>query len=205
MSEKRKLHHLYVALRRFNTIYLLIAIVLFLSIGLYSLRQNNLTALQLRDKVIAADEQNGDVETALRELRQFVYSHMNTDLASGPSAIRPPIQLKYRYERLLAAEKTRVSQQNEKIYTDAQATCEKQFPNGLSGSGRIPCIQDYVAKNGVTEQPIQDSLYKFDFVSPRWSADLAGISLLISGILIVLLLVRLILGWWLKDNLHNHL
>ncbi len=205
MSEKRKLHHLYVNLSRFKTGYLIVVIVVSLGVGLYSLRQNNMVALRLRDKVLKVDEQNGDVELALRELRQYVYSHMNTDLASGPSAIRPPVQLKYRYERLLAAEKDRVSKQNEKIYTDAQAFCEKRFPKGLSGSGRIPCIQDYVADRGVVEQPIQDSLYKFDFVSPRWSFDVAGICLMIATFFSIILIVRIMLGWWLKRELHDHL
>lgn len=205
MSDKRKLHHLYVRLRSFKTVYLVVAIVIFLGISLYSLRQNNLTALRLRDKVLKVDEQNGDVEAALKELRQYVYAHMNTDLASGPSAIRPPIQLKYRYERLVAAEKDKVSKQNEKIYTDAQADCEAKFPKGLSGSGRIPCIQDYVSKHGVAEQPIEDSLYKFDFVSPAWSLDVAGISLVITIFLVILLTVRIILNYWLRHQMNDHL
>jgi hypothetical protein len=205
MSQKRKLHHQLVRLRRLKAVYLVIGIVFFLGIGLYSLRQNNLTALRLRDKVLQVDEQNGDVEAALKDLRRYIYSHMNTDLASGPSAIKPPIQLKYRYERLLAAEKDRVSKQNEKMYTEAQAECEKRFPKGLSGSGRIPCIQDYVTKHGIAEQPIQDALYKFDFASPFWSPDIAGISLLIAAILTVLLITRLVLDRWLRNQMNDHL
>lgn len=60
----------------------------------FALRANNLKALELRDNVVAVDKQNGDIEAALRELRTFVYGHMNTNLSSGPNAIKPPIQLK---------------------------------------------------------------------------------------------------------------
>jgi hypothetical protein len=138
--------------------------------------------IRLRDAVYQADEKNGDVETSLRHLREHVYAHMNTDLAGGANAIRPPIQLKHRYERLVAAEKAKVSTDNSRIYSDAQVDCERRFPQGLSGSNRIPCIQEYVASKGVTEKPIPDALYKFDFVSPRWSPDWAGWSLVLVGV-----------------------
>jgi hypothetical protein len=201
---KRYLHHVHKRLSLLKVWYLLIAVIIFGGITLYALRQNNVQAIRLRDRVLQVDQVDGDVEAALKELREFVYSHMNADLAVGPSAIRPPIQLKYRYERLLAAEKERVSKENEKIYTNAQAICEKQFPVGLSGSGRIPCIQDYVAKQGVTERSIPDSLYKFDFTSPRWSSDLAGWGLVITFALSIILLVRLILDFWIKRRLSEH-
>lgn len=202
---KRYLHHVRTKLSPIKSVYLLIAAVFFLVLGLYSARQNNLTAISLRDQVLKADQENGDTEKALRELREYMYSHMNTELASGPSAIRPPIQLKYRYERLVAAEKERVSAQNETIYNDAQRICEQRFPVGLSGSGRIPCIQEYVASRGEKEQPIPDSLYKFDFTSPRWSPDVAGWSLLISALLFMIFLVRLVLDIWLKNQLSDHM
>jgi hypothetical protein len=145
--------------------------------SVFGLRSNNLAALSLRDNVLKVDQQNGDVETALRQLRIYVYAHMNTDLTSGPNAIKPPIQLKYRYDRLVAIEKDRVSSVNAKVYNDAQTTCEQLFPHGLSGGGRVPCIQDYVTAHGAKEKTIVDALYKFDFASPVWSSDLAGWSL----------------------------
>jgi protein tyrosine phosphatase len=62
----------------------------------------------LRDKLLVVDQQDGDVELALRELREHIYSHMNSEL--GGSNVQQPIQLKYRYERLVNAEKVRVTQ-----------------------------------------------------------------------------------------------
>ena len=150
-------------------------------ISIYALRQNNLHMIQLRNNVYTTDKDGGDVEGALRQLREYVYSHMNTDLASGPNAIKPPIQLKYTYQRLQEA-----SQQgsgsgavsNDTIYTDAQTYCQQLFPHGLSGSGRIPCIDQYISSHNLKQpQTVDTSLYQFDFVAAKWSPDLAGWSL----------------------------
>lgn len=202
---KRSLHHLWTKFRPAQAIYFLAAAVVFFIIGVVALRQNNLTAIRLRDEVLKVDEQNGDVEAALRRLREHVYSHMNSELGGGASNVQQPIQLKYRYERLVTAEKERVSSVNEQIYNDAQEECERRFPAGLSGGNRIPCIEAYVSSRNAKEQPIPDSLYKFDFVSPRWSPDVAGISLALSALFVLLFIVRLGLERWLKHRLAGHM
>lgn len=161
------------------------ALLLFVT-AIFALRANNQRMLELREAVFAADEQDGDVETALRNLREHVYAHMNTDLAAGENAIRPPIQLKYRYERLAAAEQEKLKVgSNGDIYAQAQTYCEQKFPSGFSGSNRLPCIREYLDTHGaapVEDVSIPEDLYKFDFVSPRWSPDLAGLSI-VGGVL----------------------
>lgn len=188
-------------MRPVSTWYFLTLFIISASVSIYALRSNNLRMIELRDAVVQADKQNGDTEAALRNLREYVHAHMNTDLASGPNAIRPPIQLKYRYERLVAAEKQRVAAQNAEIYTVAQEVCERRFPAGLSGGSRVPCIEQYVTQNGVREQPIPEGLYKFDFVSPFWSPDLAGWSLVASAIFLLLGLFRFGMERWIKSEL----
>jgi hypothetical protein len=158
---------------------LILAVVSFV-VFIFAYRNNNLVMVELREEVFLADREGGDVEEPLRRLREHVHSHMNTDLAPTDSAVRPPIQLKYRYEALVEEEMKRVSDRNEEIYTNAQVFCEQRFPGSLTQSGRIPCIEEYVDRNGVEFEPIPESLYKFDFVSPRWSPDLAGFSLVVS-------------------------
>lgn len=190
-------------LHRFNVMIPLTIAIIASIVCVFALRANNLRALELRDNVLKVDQQDGDIETALRELRTFIYGHMNTNLSSGPNAIKPPIQLKYRYERLVQAEQDRLSAENSKIYSEAQAECEKRFPKGLSGSGRIPCITEYVASKGITENSIPDSMYKFDFVSPSWSPDLAGWSLVVASVAFAIFVVQLILDRWVKAELHD--
>ena len=172
-------------------------------VAIYALRQNNLIMIRLRDTVYTADKNNADVEAALRALRQHIYSHMNSNPSSGANAIKPPIQLKYRYERLVANEKTRAEGANAQVYTAAQNYCENEN-SAFSGRSRVPCIQDYVAKNGVKEKPIDDSLYKYDFISPRLSFDVAGISLIISIFSFLLFLILFGIDRWARWELKRH-
>ena len=182
--------------------YFLGAFLFFAGMAIFALRANNLQAIRLRDQVLSVDEQNGDVEAALKELREYVYAHMNTDLSSG-TGVQQPVQLKYRYERLVAAEKARVEQVNSNIYTAAQAHCEALYPASTSGGPRVPCIEQYVAENGAKEQPIPDALYKFDFEPPRWSPDLAGWSLVLAGIFFVLFVFRFITQRWARFTIRQ--
>lgn len=185
-------------------IWLLLAVAVVSGVvAVYALRANNLKAIELRDAVVQADKQDGDVESALRELRTHIYGHMNTNLSGGSNSISQPIQLKYRYERLVKAEQDRLNKDNKDVYTKAQAICEKQFPVGLSGSGRIPCITDYVSARGVVQKDISEELYKFDFVSPFWSPDLAGWSIVISSVAFALFFLRFGLGKYVQKELKD--
>jgi len=200
---KREWHHWLVRLRPVSYWYFAALFLASGAIALYALRQNNLTAVRMRDNVLEVDKNNGDVETALRELREFTYSHMNARLSSS-TGIYPPIQLKYRYDRLVAAEQERVSGgANQGLYSQAQASCEARYPAGLSGSNRLPCIRQYVDEHGGTDakpQPIPDALYKFDFVSPAWSPDVAGWALVVAGVSLILLVSRVAIGQWIKSR-----
>lgn len=200
---KRKLHRILVLLRPINYWYFIVLFVVSAFVAAYALRQNNIGAIELRDKVLQVDKENGDVETALRELREYTYSHMNSNLASD-TGIYPPIQLKYRYERLLAAEQERAEVDNQDIYTAAQQDCERRFSEGLSGSHRLSCIEEYIDENGHDEakpRTIPEDMYKFDFVAPVWSPDLAGWSIIIAAFSLLLLIARVTAQVWLKHKL----
>lgn len=194
---KRTLHHELRPIRRVKTINYVIFTLLLAVCTVFALRQNNLNMITLRDRVIVADQANRDVETALNNLRSYIYGHMNTSLATSTS-VYPPIQLKGQYDRLVAAEKERVSKANEKIYRSAQNFCEKQNPRDFSGRNRVPCIEKFVSARGEKEQPIPEDLYKFDFVSPNWSSDLAGWLLVATGLMGLLTLIRLGLEMWVR-------
>jgi len=167
----------------------------------YALRANNLHMVELRNAVYTADKDNGDVEGALRNLRSYVYGHMNTGLNSGQNAVYPPIQLKYTYERLSKAQSAGASDSTADIYPQAQKYCEQAIPNGFSGSYRLSCIQAYIKQHGaVTIQTIPKNLYQFDFVSPTWSPDLAGWTLLLT-----IFLILCALATWLYRNVIRHM
>src|SRR3990167_10627617 len=162
-------------------------------VSVYALRQNNLTMVRVRDAVYEADKNGGDVNQALNDLRQHVYSHMNTNLSNGDNAIKPPIQLRYTYERLTS--EAQKAANDEGLYTEAANYCQARIPASVSVSGRsrVSCVQDYILSHGGKRaEPIPTALYQFDFISPTWSPDLAGWSLLVTAILFLTLVAKLI-------------
>jgi hypothetical protein len=192
--DKGKLHHYWIAFRKPSLYVLISATVFFSVLAVYSLRANNLRMLELKQAVYAADEQNGDIEGALQELRSFVNSHMNTQLRS-PDATEPPIQLLNQFNRYIEAEQAKIATQDgNQVYKDAQARCET---GAIPLTARAQCIQEYIVANGgnISQLTIPPKeLYTFDFVSPRWSPDIAGISLVLAILSGILLIVRLIIG-----------
>jgi hypothetical protein len=154
--------------------------------------------VKLRSAVYAADKNNSDINTALNNLRKYVYGHMNTDLASGGNSIKPPIQLKYTYERLQVTEQKRVDEANTNVYTQAQVYCQQQNSTDFSGRNRVPCVTDYVTTHGQKANIVPVALYEYDFVSPVWSPDLAGFSLILSVIFLLAFLAS-----FLMDRLVN--
>lgn len=193
MMDRKYLHHLWTRIRVVKTWYLLAACLVFALIAVAALRNNYTGMTRLREAVYQADRDAGDVETALQDLRSYVGGHMNTSLDNG-NGIYPPIQLKYTYERLVKAEKDRVEAATSQIYTDAQKHCEALYPGSVSGGPRVPCIEQYIKSHGTTARSIPDALYKFDFVSPRWSPDLAGWSVVFGIVFLGLTVVRFGLG-----------
>lgn len=194
---KRQLHHFYSRFRRIKPWYFLVLAVVSGFIGILALRSNNQHMAELRDAVYAADKNNGDVQTALRNLQNYVTSHMNTDLTAGNSSVYPPIQLKYTYERLVQAQQS--SRPGSTLYTEAQQFCEQQNPAGFSGGNRIACIEQYVQSHKPAEVPqIPDALYKFAFASPSWSPDLAGWSMVVAILSLLLFVASFIVNKWLR-------
>jgi hypothetical protein len=202
--DKRYLHHVWAKLRPLSHWYLLAACLSLGVVFILSYRQNNIRMIELRDKVFAADETNGDIETALRDLRSYVYGHMNARLVNSSTAIKPPIQLKYTYERLTAQEKARVDAKNAQIRTEAESICKAKFPTTHNATGIQPCIEGYMLEKGATEQPIPKELYQFDFISPAWSPDVAGWSLVLTVIFGILFIVRFGMERWLRHQLEDH-
>lgn len=143
------------------------------------LRHNNFQMIKLRNAVYAADKSGNGVDQALNDLRADVYAHMNTDLSSGGNTIKPPIQLQYTYQRLVQAEQTRVNNANTEIQRQAQIFCAAHEASQY----REDCFKNYVDHHSVKANSVPAALYQFDFISPTWSPDLAGWSMIASIIL----------------------
>lgn len=182
MKYKKRLYRWHKRLHFVAPRYIFIAAILLTIVAGFSLRQNYIRAGELKLAVEKADAQNGDIEAALRDLRSFVHTHMNANLSTDNS-IQHPIQLKNQYDRLVAAETERVKQANTVVNQKAAAICEAKFPGGTFNQPKVNCVQEYVAANAEKAKDIPPEFYKFDFVSPRWSPDRAGISFALAVIL----------------------
>lgn len=186
---KKKLHHWLVVIRRVKLWQLIIIFVLLAFGSVYLLRQNNLKMVELRNLVNQADQDAGDVHGALVDLGQYVTSHMNTDLGEGIF-----LQHSYRraYDQLLKQQADKVNP-NSNVYQDAENSCRDQFGN-QSFSLYLQCVQQKLASLAPGQDPLSNvkpppqELFKYNFVSPKLSFDLAGFVVLIT------FLVGLIIG-----------
>lgn len=174
---------------------------MFSFICIRALQHNNTEMGRLRTAVFEADKNNGDVEAALRALREHVHGHMNTSLETGANGAHPPIQLKYTYERLQAERQAALGRNNSALYSQALQTCNAEGQT-TNAQDTINCIENYAEARGVRLGDIPDALYKFDFVSAKWSPDLAGWSLVATvisaGCFILMSTYRLFMKRYLK-------
>lgn len=172
-----------------------IAFLIMLGLSAYLLRQNNLKMLELRDKVVEIDQESGDIkkiEPALADLRDYVLTHMN---ASLPAPLELPGSFNVAVEQARRRAEASGSA-NSSIYAKAQAECENV---NVPLSVRAQCIQNYVLSNAKPgEEPTGLDLppkeqFVYNFVSPRISFDLAGISVLATSALLIATLTTLFL------------
>ena len=196
---KRRLHHYWTKLRLLKPSYFLILAVIFIIIAIFSLRSNNEHMLKLRQAVYGSDINNTDVQGSLAKLQAYVVKHMNTNLSSGNNPVYPPLQLKYTYNRLVEQSASAQTTTNRQIYTDAQKYCESQIAKDNNRSNQVTCVSAYVQTHPVAKSlDIPAELYKFDFISPKWSPDLAGWSILAAVLSLIGFLKVLIIDYWFK-------
>lgn len=194
MADKRKLHHWLVMLRHIKLWQLLIVLVLLAAASAYLLRQNNLDMVERRNLVKQADEQAGDVQKALTSLQTYVSAHMNTQLGEG-------VFLEHTYQRTYdeAVQKAASAvNPNSQAYKDIEAGCRADYTRTGSFSAYMGCIESKVKALSPGSDPLAGvkppviELYKFNFVSPLWSPDFAGLAVLATLFVTLLIMLRLI-------------
>ncbi|QQS18877.1 hypothetical protein IPL68_02345 [Candidatus Saccharibacteria bacterium] len=198
--DKRKLHHVWRYVRKIHPWYFLLLTLVFGYISIKALQHNNLEMGRLRTAVFEADKNNGDVEGALRALREHVHGHMNTSLETGANGAHPPIQLKYTYERLQTERQETLGRNNSALYNEALQTCRAEGQTS-NAQDTINCIENYAEARGVRLGDIPDALYKFDFVSAKWSPDLAGWSLVAAVLNAIGFILMTLYNWAMKRYL----
>jgi len=150
------------------------------------LRQNNLKMVELRNAVIQADEKNGDVAGALKNLNEHVFNHINTEIVR-------PIELVHGYNRAAQAVIEAANRgSGVDVYAQATAACERR---GVPVASIAQCAAEYALQNNKTVDPTKVSLpdknlFTYSFSSPRWAPDAAGLAIVFTGVIGLWLVVR---------------
>lgn len=206
MTENGRIQRGLKGLQRIQTWQLVVLFLISCVITATFLRLNNIGMTQRREAVITAD-QEGDSETIvsrLYDLQLYVSSHMNTDLGRG-------VFLEQSYTRDLQAwQETQYGAQNPNgnIYKKAQEVCAPQFSN--YSAAYLQCTTNELAKYPAIDTAASESskprqeAYIHSFSAPFWSPDFAGWSALVSGVILVLIIIRFIGSLMLRLLVRKH-
>ena len=193
-------------LQKIKTWQLLILFLLAVFLAATFLRLNNIGMVQRRDAVLNADSVGDDeiTQSRLYDLQRYVTAHMNTDMGKG-------IYLKEAYKRDIqtAYEEASVdTNPNGNIYKKAQEVCAPRFTSW--SYDYIQCTTDELAKYPAAGDlassanlPKSDG-YLHVFVSPVWSPDFAGWTVLLCMVIAAMIVIRLIGLLILKLLLRKH-
>lgn len=192
-------------LKRVKTWQLIVLLVVFAVIGAFLLRQNNLRMVELRNLVMKADEDPaGDTKKALLDLQRYVSQHMNTSLGNG-------IYLQETYQRAYTESvQQAVSATNPqaKLYEQVEIECRPVYQRTKSFPAYTLCAKDKLAQLSPNQDALATlkapsaDLYHYNFVSPLISFDPAGIFVILTGVVGLLIVIRAIAYVTLKILLH---
>jgi len=203
--DKRRIRRSIRQLQHVKTWQLFVLLILSIFVAATFLRLNNIGMIERRTAVIDADNAGNDTatQTRLYDLQRYVSSHMNTNLGKGV-----PLEATYNrvYNRLLT-EASNDNNPNGNIYKKAQEVCAPKF--STYSSAYLQCTVGELAKypassNLISSVNLSTSGFVYNFVSPLWSPDFAGLSVLVCIAILTMIIVRLIGVGILKLMLRHH-
>lgn len=203
---------------KIKTWQLLIILVLLLFADATLLRFDHLKMVELRDAVVAADEAEDDekILSSLMALKEFVFSNIviNVVEENGVQKVTfgtGPFYLEKSYIRaankaLEEAEKNLASDANPygNIYGAAGQYCRAEaLKHGWAWNNAnfINCmvseINKYPASGNLQDQLVaalpSTELYRREFASPVWAPTVTGFMILITGLIVLVIFVRMII------------
>ena len=205
MADRKQVGYDLRRLKRIKTWQLAILLIFFGFIAATFLRLNNIGMVERRAAVITADTSGDSEKTKERlfDLQRYVTSHMNTNMGKGvylEETYKKDVQAAY-------ASATNDTNPNGNIYKKAQEVCRPQFD--YMSYAYIQCttseLAKYPASNDLissVELPKADS-YRHNYISPIWSPDFAGFSVLIFVVILIMIISRFIVVIILKIILHQ--
>lgn len=172
----------------------LVSIALLLAlVSALALRQNNLNMAKLRDDLVAKDQTGevSQVQAAAKKLQNYVAHHMNTSMG------KVALQTLYDQAAQQAMEASKPAEISTDVYQKATDSCRPQLTN-YGYRAWASCVATKVGLNATTTLATADSvapdqdLYYVEYASTRWSADLAGISLLLLLVILAVIAIKLL-------------
>ena len=202
--DKKKTKFRIKRLSQIKTWQLVILLIMSGFISATFLRLNNVGMVERRESVEHADKA-GDIvnlQQRLYDLQRYVSTHMNAD----PGKIALDHTYKQMYDRKLKEFEEEIkNQSNNDTVSKVRAVCDARARQG--GYGRattqadpryVSCINEEWEKypaakvaNLQFEAPSTEPYYH-TFVSPIWSADYAGWSLLVTIFITMIIVMRLV-------------
>lgn len=193
--------------RRIKTWQLVLLLLLALFLSAIFLRLDNVGMVERYQAVKAADASADDeaIRDRLYDLQVYSAHHMNASTGE--------LFLTEKYERdgrAIVAEVQNAAGSGSTASSAADAICRPRFAqDGFFSQAYLQCIKDEADKAGAADDPITEveapdpTLYRYEFYSPLWAFGFAGISVLMTGVialmivvrLVVILILRLLLRW----------
>ena len=200
MTDKRATQAKIRRLKKVKTWQLVILLIMSAFISATLLRLNNVGMIERRTAVVSADKagDTATLERRLYDLQRYVSEHMHTDPGR--------VALVYAYERDNQKHKddytaSIADQPQGDVYQQAEAVCG---PIARAQGWRWPdaryteCLDRELSNHPgaaeITEgfKPTPIEPYYQKFVSPLWSPDFAGWSVIVTGVIALIILLRLL-------------
>lgn len=192
MANKRQVRHNLKRLQHIKTWQLLILLLLAGFISATFLRLNNIGMEQRREAVLQADKAGDEnaMKGRLYDLQRYVTAHMNADMGSIY------LQNEYQRDTNQAIDTASGDNPHGNIYKKAQEVCAPRFTH--YSQAYLECTVSYLSQYGPASDPTagvklpKADAYRYSFVSPLWSPDFAGFSVLLCLLIVLMIFGRLV-------------
>lgn len=208
MADRKRIKRSIKQLQAVKTWQLVILLILSLLISATFLRLNNIGMIERREAVKGADASGDteDMQNRLYDLQRYVSAHMNT------STGRVALEKQYERDSQRVKEAAVDDSDGASAQRAAMAVCD---PLAKANGWRWPdpryisCVDRELSKFSSTTGEVtiklpDEKLYYHEFTAPVWSPDFAGWSVLVSGAIALMILVRLVSLLVLRVLLRRH-
>jgi hypothetical protein len=171
-------------MKRFHGLNLSIICLIFsvvcMIIGLFGYRQNLTNAYAKEAQILALDTAGQDTTSSVQDLKTYTESHMHADVS---------FWLEQSYTRAVASAQakstaTQTSTADSNLYAAAQASCSGHTDSVTQATCVTAYVSAHPAATTTPPTPVElptKTAFTYNFVSPSWSWDAAGISFLLGG------------------------